>query len=52
MIFDQVISGCDYFLCCGQSLRTLEFHLRDGLGNYINMPQYVTFSIAFDTLKK
>jgi len=51
MIIDQFISGCDFLHCGGQSIRTLEFHLRDGLGNYINMPQYVTFSIVFDTIK-
>jgi len=51
MIIDQFISGCDYLNCRGQSLRTLEFHLRDGLGNFISMPQYITFSIVFDTLK-
>jgi len=51
MIVDQFISGCDYLNCGGQSLRTLEFHLKDGMGNYIKMPQYVTFSIVFDTLK-
>ena len=52
MIIDQFISGCDYLNCGGQSLRTLEFHLRDGLGIFISMPQYVTLSVVFfDTLK-
>ena len=53
MIVDQIISNSDYLNCGGQTLKTLEFHLRDGLGNYIPLLGHlVTFSIVFDLIRE
>ena len=39
----------DFLDCSKQTLKTLEFHLRDGKGNYINLRgAHVTFSIVFN----
>jgi hypothetical protein len=52
MIVDQYVSPGDYLNFSNSSLKTLEFHLRDGLGNYIDLAgNYITFSIVFDRMK-
>jgi len=49
MIVDQYMSTNDYLNCSRQTLRTLEFHLRDGRGREIDLKgMYVTFSIVFN----
>jgi hypothetical protein len=49
MIVDQYMSSNDFLDCSKQTLRTLEFHLRDGRGNEINLNgMYITFSIVFN----
>ena len=49
MIVDQIMSTNDYLNCSRQTLRTLEFHIRDGRGRYINLHgMHVTFSIVFN----
>jgi hypothetical protein len=49
MVVDQFISTNDYLNCSRQTLRTLEFHLRDGRGREIDLKgMYVTFSIVFN----
>ena len=51
MIFDQVVSGNDYLDCSRQSLRTLEFQLRDVNGNLVPLHgSHLSFSIVFDVL--
>ena len=53
MIVDQIVSTADFLNCGGQTLKTLEFHLRDGLGNYIPLLGHlVTFSIVFDLIRE
>jgi len=48
MIVDQTVSPADYLSCSSQTLKTLEFHLRDGLGNFMNLVvHYITFSSVF-----
>jgi hypothetical protein len=48
MIIDRVVSQHDYLECGGQNLRTLEFNLRDGKGNYVPMHgESISFSIVF-----
>lgn len=47
-IIDRVVSQHDYLECGGQNLRTLEFNLRDGKGNYVPMHgENISFSIVF-----
>ena len=36
MIVDQFVTGSDFLNCGGQTLKTLEFHLRYGRGNVVN----------------
>ena len=49
MIVDQYMSTNDFLDCSKQTLRTLEFHLRDGRGNEISLNgMYITFSIVFN----
>lgn len=49
MIYDQGITTNDFLDCSNLTLKTLEFHLRDGKGNYINLHgAHVTFSIVFN----
>ena len=51
MIFDQVLSGNDYLDCSRQTLRTLEFQLRDHRGNLIPFHgSNLSFSLIFDTM--
>lgn len=51
MIFDQVVSSNDYLDCSRQTLRTLEFHLRDVNGNLVPLHgSHLSFSIVFDVL--
>jgi len=49
MVVDQVMSTNDFLNCSRQTLRTLEFHLRDGRGREIDLKgMYITFSIVFN----
>ena len=49
MVVDQVMSTNDFLNCSRQTLRTLEFHLRDGWGREIDLKgMYITFSIVFN----
>jgi hypothetical protein len=49
MIIDQFMSTNDYLNCSNQTLTVLEFHLRDGYGEYIDLKgQNITFSIVFN----
>ena len=49
MVVDQVMTTNDYLDCSRQTLRTLEFHLRDGRGREIDLKgMYVTFSLVFN----
>jgi hypothetical protein len=52
MIVDQVMTTNDFLDCSRQTLRTLEFHLRDGRGREIDLKgMYVTFSLVFNKYK-
>jgi len=49
MIVDQIMSSEDALNCSRQTLKTLEFHIRDGRGRYINLHgMHITFSIVFN----
>ena len=49
MVVDQVMSTNDFLNCSRQTLRTLEFHLRDGRGREIDLKgMCITFSIVFN----
>ena len=49
MIVDQIMSTNDYLNCSRQTLKTIEFHIRDGRGRYVNLHgMHVTFSIVFN----
>lgn len=49
MIVDQNTTSNDYLNCSRQTLRTLEFHIRDGRGRYVNLHGlHITFSIVFN----
>ena len=49
MIVDQFTATNDFLNCSRQTLRTLEFHLRDGRGNEVDLKgMYVTFSLVFN----
>ena len=49
MIIDQYMSNNDFLDCNNQTLKTLEFRIRDGKGNLINLHgAHVTFSIVFN----
>ena len=49
MVVDQVMTTNDFLDCSRQTLRTLEFHLRDGRGREIDLKgMYVTFSLVFN----
>ena len=51
MIFDQVITNMDYLDCSRQSLKTIEFHLKDVNGNFIPLHgANVSFSIVFNKI--
>ena len=48
VIIDQNSSPNDYLNCSRQTLRTIEFHLKDSRGRYINLHgMNVSFSIVF-----
>ena len=50
MIIDRVVSTHDYLECGAQNLRSLEFNLRDGKGNYIQLHgENISFSVVFST---
>ena len=49
MIVNQNMEVDDFLDCSRQTLRTLEFHLRDGRGREIDLKgMYVTFSLVFN----
>ena len=49
MIVNQNMEINDFLDCSRQTLRTLEFHLRDGRGREIDLKgMYVTFSLVFN----
>ena len=49
MIFDQAMTTNDFLDCSNQTLKTVEFHIRDGRGRYINLHNaHITFSIIFN----
>ena len=49
MIVDQYMSTNDFLDCSKQTLRTLEFHLRDRRGNEIHLNgMCMTFSIVLN----
>ena len=49
MIIDQYMTANDFLDCSGQTLKTIEFHLRDGRGKEIDLKgMYVTFSLVFN----
>jgi len=51
MIFDNVVQGNDYLDCSRQTLRTIEFHLKNSSGKYINLHgNHWSFSIVFDKM--
>ena len=50
MIVDRLVSFADYLNCPNATLKTLEFHMRDGRGRYVNLyNNHVSFTIVFDT---
>ena len=49
MIFDQYMAPNDVLDCSNQTLKTIEFHIRDGRGRYINLHNaHISFSIIFN----
>ena len=49
MIFSNVTSGNDYLDCSRQTLKTLQFELKDAKGNTVPLHgSHVSFSIVFD----
>ena len=51
MIFDQVTASNDYLDCSRQTLRTLEFQLKDVHGNLVPLHgSNLSFSLVFDLL--
>ena len=51
MIFDQVTASNDYLDCSRQTLRTLEFQLKDVHGNLVPLHgSHLSFSLVFDLL--
>ncbi len=51
MIFDQVITNMDYLDCSRQSLKTIEFQLKDVNGNFVPLHgANVSFSIVFNKI--
>jgi hypothetical protein len=49
MIIDQNSTTNDFLNCSNQTIRTLEFHLKDSRGRYINLHgMNVSFSIVFN----
>ena len=50
MIVDRLVSFADYLNCPNTTLKTLEFHMRDGRGRYVNLyNNHISFTIVFDT---
>jgi hypothetical protein len=49
MIFDNSMTTNDFLDCSNQTLKTIEFHIRDGRGRYIYLHNaHITFSIIFN----
>ena len=52
MIVDQLVSFADGLNCSGQTLKTIQFNLRDQRGRFVNMyNNHVSFTIVFDLLR-
>ena len=53
MIFNNVTSSNDYLDCSKQTLKTLEFELRDARGNIVPLNgSHVSFSLVFDKYRE
>ena len=51
MIFDNLMATNDFLDCSKQTLKTLEFHIKDVDGNFINFHNHhLNFSIIFDLM--
>ena len=49
MIIDQFLAPNDYLDCSRMTMKTLEFHVRDGRGRYVNLHgAHISFSIVFN----
>jgi len=49
MVVDQTGTNNDFLDCSRQTLRTMEFHLKDSRGRFVNMHgMNVSFSIVFN----
>ena len=49
MIFDPGMATREFLECSNQTLKTLEFHIKDGKGRCINLHNtHITFSIVFN----
>ena len=49
-IVDRLVSFADYLNRGSATLKILEFHMRDGRGNYVNLyNNHVSCTIVFDT---
>ena len=50
MIYDAGMATNDFLDCSNQTIKTLEFHIKDGKGQFINLHKaHITFSIVFNT---
>ena len=48
MIFGAGMATTDFLDCSNQTIKTLEFHIKDGKGQYISLHNaHITFSIVF-----
>jgi hypothetical protein len=53
LIYDKITSGRDYIDVSRQILRTLNFQLKDTLGNIIDLHKAnISFSLVFDIIKQ
>ena len=53
LIYDKITSGSDYIDVSWQILRTLNFQLKDTLGNIIDLHKAnISFSLVFDIIKQ
>ena len=47
MIVDRLVSSADYLNFPNATLKTLEFHMRDGRGRYVNFyNNHISFTIV------
>ena len=50
MTVDRLVSFADFLNCPNATLKTFEFHMRDGRGRYINLyNNHVLFTTVFGT---